>query len=128
VYTISGKDADGKEYDGGKNNYVVRFEKGMLPPVEAFWSLTMYDSNFFFVANPINRYNLSQRNSFVNNPDGSVDLYLQAESPGKEKEANWLPAPKGKFKLMIRLYAPAKSSPSILDGTWSPPPIRRVKK
>ena len=97
VYPFSEKDADGKEYDGSKYKYVMRFEKGKMPPVKGFWSLTMYDSDFFFVPNAINRYNLSQRNTFVTNPDGSVDLYLQAESPGKDKEANWLPAPKGKF-------------------------------
>ena len=78
---------------------MVRFEKGKLPPAEAFWSLTMYDDDFFFVPNPIKRYDLAQRDKLVANADGSVDLYLQAESPGKDKEANWLPAPKGKFQL-----------------------------
>ena len=75
----------------------MRFEKGKLPPADAFWSLTMYDEDFFFVPNAINRYDLAQRDKLIANPDGSVDLYLQAESPGKDKEANWLPAPKGKF-------------------------------
>ena len=93
IYPLSQKDADGHEYDGGKHRYVMRFEKGQLPPVDAFWSLTLYDSDFFFVPNPINRYELSQRNTFVTNADGSVDIYIQAESPGKDKEANWLPAP-----------------------------------
>ena len=95
VYPLSQKDASGDEYDGAKHRYVMRFEKGQLPPAEAFWSLTMYDADFFFVPNPIDRYDLAQRDTLIANPDGSVDLYLQAESPGKDKESNWLPAPKG---------------------------------
>jgi hypothetical protein len=126
LYPFSEKDADGKEYDGAAHKYVMRFEKGQMPPVQGFWSLTMYDPEFFFVPNPINRYNLSQRNTFVTNPDGSVDLYLQAESPGPDREANWLPAPKGKFIPMLRLYWPTKTPPSILDGTWTPPPVKRL--
>jgi hypothetical protein len=126
VYPLSQKDASGDEYDSAKHNYVVRFEKGQMPPAEAFWSLTMYDTDFFFVPNPINRYELSQRNTFNTNPDGSVDLYLQAESPGKDKEANWLPAPKGKFDLVLRIYSPTGTQPSILDGTWTPPPVKRM--
>ena len=114
----------GDEYDGEKHKYVVRFEKGQLPPADAFWSLTMYDGDFFFVPNPINRYDLAQRDKLITNPDGSVDLYLQAESPGPDKEANWLPAPKGKFVLVQRIYAPRKTPPSILDGSWAPPPVR----
>jgi hypothetical protein len=128
VYPLSLKDADGHEYDGARHNYVLRFEKEQMPPVEAFWSLTMYDTDFFFVANSLNRYTLSQRDKFVTNPDGSVDLYLQAESPGKDKEANWLPAPKGVFKLVFRLYAPPKTPPTILDGSWTPPAVKRVSK
>ena len=126
VYPLSQKDADGHEYDGAKHRYVIRFEKGKLPPAEAFWSLTMYDGDFFFVPNAINRYDLAQRDNLVTNPDGSVDMYLQAESPGKGKEANWLPAPKGKFVLVMRIYAPRKTAPSILDGSWTPPPVKRV--
>ena len=126
VYPLSQKDGDGDEYDGAKHNYVVRFEKGKLPPAEAFWSLTMYDTDFFFVPNAINRYDLAQRDHLITNPDGSVDMYLQAESPGKDKEANWLPAPKGKFDLVMRIYAPRKTAPSILDGSWTPPPVRRA--
>ena len=94
----------------------VRFEKGQLPPVDAFWSLTLYDTDFFFVPNPIDRYEVSQRDTFVTNADGSIELYIQAESPGKDKEANWLPAPKGKFALVLRMYGPKQSSPSIVDG------------
>jgi len=122
IYPTSQKDADEKEYDGNKK-YVMHFDKGQMPPVNAFWSLTMYDAGFFFVPNPINRYTLSSRNKFVTNPDGSVDLYLQAESPGKAKEANWLPAPKARFIPMLRLYWPKDTPPSIIDGSWKPSAI-----
>jgi hypothetical protein len=124
IYPMSLKDADGHEYEGGKHKYVTHFQKGELPPVKAFWSLTMYDGDFFFVPNAINRYDLGQRNKFNTNPDGSIDLYLQADSPGKQKEANWLPAPKAKFRLCLRLYSPTEHPPSILDASWKPPPVR----
>ena len=126
VYPLSQKDASGDAYNGEKHRYVMRFEKGRLPPTEAFWSVTMYDENFFFVPNPLNRYDLAQRNPLVANSDGSIDLYIQADSPGKDKEANWLPAPRGKFALVMRMYAPRKTAPSILDGSWTPPPVRRA--
>lgn len=96
--------------------------------MKAFWSLTLYDPDFFFVPNPINRYELSQRNKFITNPDGSVDMYLQAESPGKAKEANWLPAPKGKFVLVMRLYWPTTTPPAIADGSWTPPAAKRADR
>jgi len=108
----------------GANRYVMRFEKGQLPPVNGFWSITMYDQSYFFVPNPINRYNVSSRSKFKANPDGSIDVYVQNESPGKDKEANWLPAPKGEFVLMMRLYWPKEKPPSILDGTWKPPVVK----
>ena len=126
VYPFSEKDEHGEKYDGAAHNYVIHFEKGQMPPVKGFWSLTMYDPEFFFVPNPINRYNLSQRDKLVANPDGSVDLFLQAESPGPDKQANWLPAPKGKFIPMLRLYWPNDTPPSILDGSWKPPALKRV--
>ena len=125
VYPFSEKDADGKDYDASHHDYVLRFEKGQLPPVRGFWSLTMYDSEFFFVPNDLHRYSLSWRDEFVTNDDGSVDLYLQADSPGADKEANWLPAPRGKFIPMLRIYWPQDQPPSILDGSWEPPPVRR---
>ncbi len=125
IYPTSETDAVGKPYDGA-DNYVVHFEKGQLPPVKGFWSLTMYDGDFFFVANSLNRYTLSPRDKLKVNKDGSVDLYLQASSPGKDKEANWLPAPAGRFILMLRLYWPNEAPPSIIDGTWKPPVVKRV--
>jgi hypothetical protein len=126
VYPTGEKDADGKGFDGASKKYVVHMDTGQMPPVNGFWSFTMYDDKYFFVPNPLNRYTLSSRNKFVTNPDGSVDLYLQADSPGKAKEANWLPAPKAKFIPMLRLYWPKETPPSIIDGTWTPPAIKPV--
>jgi len=83
----------------------------------------MYDEGFFFVANPINRYSISERQNLKANPDGSVDLLIQHESPGADKESNWLPAPAGTFQLMLRLYWPNPDAPSILDGSWIIPPV-----
>lgn len=122
VYPTSEADAEGTPYDGA-NKYYLHFDKGQMPPVDGFWSLTMYDANFFFVANLLNRYTLSQRNKFKENADGSVDLYIQNENPGPAKESNWLPAPKGKFVLMLRLYWPKEHDPSIMDGSWKIPPV-----
>lgn len=125
VYPSSEKDADGRKYNGA-NKYVMRFAKGQLPPVHGFWSLTMYDSSYFFVNNPINRYSVSQRQNLKTNPDGSTDLYIQHESPGKDKESNWLPAPAGDFILMLRMYWPKENSPSIINGSWTVPPAKKV--
>jgi hypothetical protein len=127
VYPTSDVDADGKPYSGAKR-YVVHFEKGQTPPADAFWSITMYNAAYFFVDNPLNKYTVSPRNNLTYNPDGSLDLYIQNESPGKDKEANWLPAPKGKFVLMMRLYWPKENAPSIIDGTWKPPAVKPVGK
>jgi hypothetical protein len=127
IYPTSEKDAAGKEYDGASNKYVMHIDKGQFPPVNGFWSLTMYDANYFFVPNVLNRYTLSARNKFVTNADGSVDLYVQADSPGKNKEANWLPAPKAKFIPMLRLYWPKETPPTILDGSWVLPAIKQVQ-
>jgi hypothetical protein len=125
IYPTSLKDAAGHAYDGA-NRYVVRFQKDQLPPVKGFWSITMYDANYFFVANPINRYSISARQHLKSNPDGSVDLYIQKDSPGADRESNWLPAPSGKFILMMRLYWPRETDPSILDGSWKIPPAARA--
>jgi hypothetical protein len=127
VYPTGEKDADGKDFDAASNKYVMHIDKGQMPPATGFWSITMYDDKYFFVPNAIKRYTVSSRNKFVANSDGSVDLYLQADSPGKAKEANWLPAPKAKFIPMLRLYWPRETPPSIIDGSWSPPPIKQVQ-
>jgi len=125
VYPMSLKDVDGNAYNGS-NKYVMHFAKGQTPPARGFWSLTMYDAQFFFVANPINRYSISPRQNLKANPDGSIDLYIQNQSPGADKETNWLPAPSDKFVLMLRMYWPDEKPPSIIDGTWSPPAVRKV--
>jgi hypothetical protein len=127
VYPTSEVDADGKPYSGA-NKYVMHFPKGMTPPVDGFWSITMYDGDYFFVANPLNKFTVSPRDPFKYNDDGSLDIYIQHESPGQDKEANWLPAPKDKFILMMRLYWPKESAPSILNGTWKPPAVKKVAK
>jgi hypothetical protein len=125
VYPTSMKAADGRDYDGA-NKYVMHFPKGQLPPVAGFWSLTMYDADYFFVANPINRYSISARQNLKANPDGSIDLYIQKDSPGADKESNWLPSPAGKFILMLRMYWPNATSPSIINNTWKVPAVRKV--
>jgi hypothetical protein len=125
VYPTATVDAAGRKLDG-VNKYVIRFPKGQMPRVRGFWSVTMYDAQYFFVANPLNRYTLSQRNALKAAPDGTVELYVQATNPGPDKEANWLPAPNGPFVLMMRLYWPKANPPSILDGTWKPPAVERA--
>ena len=119
VYPLSQKDANGNDYNGAEHKYVLHFDRDQFPPVKGFWSLTMYDENNFLAANPLNRYSISERDKLVHNPDGSVDIYLQPDSPVKAKEANWLPTPKAKFGVMLRLYWPNETPPSILDGTWT---------
>lgn len=114
-----------ESYTGAKK-YVMHFEKGALPPAKGFWSLTMYDKDYFFVKNPINRQSISARQNLKPNADGSVDLYIQNESPGADKESNWLPAPKDTFILMLRLYWPQETKPSIIDGSWKIPEVKAV--
>jgi len=125
VYPTSEVDGDGKPYSGA-NKYVIHFPKGQTPPANAFWSITMYNGEYFFVANSLNRYTISPRDALKFNTDGSLDVYIQNKSPGKDRESNWLPAPEGKFILMLRLYWPKEKAPSILDGTWVPPAAKMV--
>ena len=125
IYPISEGPDLLKKYSG-EHKYVMHLNKGEMPPVNGFWSLTMYDAQFFFVDNPLNRYTLSQRNKFKTNADGSIDLYIQHESPGKNKEANWLPAPEGEFVLTLRLYWPKETAPSLIDGSWKIPEVKEV--
>jgi hypothetical protein len=96
------------------------------PPVEGFWSLTMYDDKYFFVNNPLNRYSISARQDLQTNADGSTDLYIQKDSPGKDKESNWLPTAPGDFILMLRMYWPNETDPSIINGTWSIPAAQKL--
>jgi len=126
VYPTSEANAEGMPYSGA-NKYVMHFAKGQLPPVQGFWSITMYNEDYFFVENPINRYSISPRQHLKSNADGSVDLYIQNESPGADKESNWLPAPKDRFVLMARLYWPNETPPSIINGTWKVPPAKQMK-
>lgn len=123
IYPTATVDGKGEKLDG-KNNYTIHFAKGGLPPVKGFWSLTMYDDKYFFTENALNRYTLSARNDLKKNDDGSIDLYIQHESPGKDKESNWLPAPKGEFILMMRFYWPEES---LIKGTWNPPAVVKVE-
>jgi hypothetical protein len=123
IYPLNLGDESGKPLDG-VNKYTISFEKGATPPVNAFWSITLYDSDGFQVANSLNRFAVSSWMPFKYNADGSLDLYFQNESPGKDKEANWLPAPKGPFNLTMRLYGPKSEA---LTGKWSPPPVTKVQ-
>jgi hypothetical protein len=122
IYPINLGDETGKPLDGAYR-YTLHFDKGDTPPANAFWSVTLYDPEGFQVANDINRFAVSSWMPFKQNPDGSLDLYFQNQSPGKDKEANWLPAPRGEFNLTMRLYAPRSEA---LTGKWNPPPVARV--
>jgi len=121
IYPLNLGDETGHPLDGA-SKYTIHFDKGATPPVNAFWSLTLYDSDGFQVANSLNRFAVSSWMPFKYNPDGSLDLYFQNESPGADKEVNWLPAPKGAFNLTMRLYGPQSEA---LTGKWSPPPITK---
>jgi hypothetical protein len=121
IYPIAFTDQSGQPLTG-QDRYVLHFDPGQLPPVNAFWSVTLYDERGFLVPNPLNRHILRDRDPLRFNPDGSLDLYIQSVSPGPEKVQNWLPAPKGPFNLTMRLYW---AKPAILSGQWQVPPIRR---
>jgi hypothetical protein len=122
VYPLLQADADGQALDGG-SDYAIHFEADALPPVDAFWSVTMYDGAGFQSANELNRFAIGDRDALQYNADGSLDLYLQHANPGKDKESNWLPSPTGPIGVTMRLYAPKDS---VLDGSWSPPPVKKV--
>jgi hypothetical protein len=123
VYPLNLGDVDGKPLTGA-NKYTLHFAKSEIPPVSAFWSVTLYDKDGFPSANALNRNAIGDRDALTVNADGSLDLYFQHEPPGANKEANWLPAPIGDFNLTMRLYAPKLE---ILDGRWAPPPIQRLQ-
>jgi hypothetical protein len=129
MYPLTRVLPSGEAMDGSKHNYTLTFAKGSLPPVNAFWSVTMYDGKTqFLIDNPINRYliNSPMLPGMKTNADGSLTLYIQKDSPGATKESNWLPAPDGPIYLVMRLYWPKETPPSILPagkGTWQPPGI-----
>jgi hypothetical protein len=133
TYPLGHLGSDGQPLDGSKHNYTLTFPQGQLPPVNAFWSVTMYDGKTqLLIENPINRYliNSPMLPNLKKNADGSLTLYIQNKSPGAEKESNWLPAPDGPIYLVMRLYWPKTEAPSILpvgSGTWSPPPVVPAK-
>lgn len=128
VFPYTNVDSQGQTLSGA-HKYIVTFPKGRTPPVRGFWSITMYmiDHGWWFVPNRLNKFTVSPRNKLKYNADGSLTLYFQHESPGKAKEANWLPAPKGDFILVMRMYWPQEKPPSILDGTWKPPAVKKVQ-
>ena len=132
LYPARRTDSDGQTLDGSQHNYTLTFPAGQLPPVNAFWSVTMYDGKTqLLIENPINRYliNAPMLPTMKTNAEGSLTLYIQNKSPGADKESNWLPAPNGPIYLVLRLYWPKAEPPSILppgEGTWQPPDIKRV--
>jgi hypothetical protein len=132
MYPLTKTLADGEVLDGSKHNYTLTFPAGQLPPVNAFWSVTMYDGKTqFLIKNPINRYliNSPMLPSIKTGADGSLTIYIQKDSPGADKESNWLPAPDGPIYLVMRLYWPKTTPPSILpagEGTWKPPAVKKV--
>jgi hypothetical protein len=124
IYPLNLGDEAGRPLNGA-NRYTISFDKGAAPPVNAFWSITLYDSDGFQVPNNLNRFAISSWMPFKINPDGSLTLYFQNDNPGKDKEANWLPAPKGPFNLTMRLYGPKTE---VLTGRWNPPPVTRAQE
>ncbi|PZC51751.1 MULTISPECIES: DUF1254 domain-containing protein [unclassified Mesotoga] len=125
-YTISYVDADNKAYDGSKYDYKIHFESREIPPIEpgGFWSIAMYGDDQFMVPNPIDRYSIGDRSRLSFNDDGSLDIYIQHDSPGADLESNWLPAPNGPFSLSLRMYLP---SPRALDPLYCPPGVEKEK-
>jgi len=120
LYPTTFTDIQGQPLTGAKN-YTIHFDPGQTPPVQAFWSITMYNNKSLFVDNPVNRYAIGMfTEGLKNNTDGSLDIYVQNKNPGPERESNWLPSPQDSFNLMLRMYLPGQQ---VLDGTWSPPPV-----
>jgi hypothetical protein len=127
LYPMLATDSEGNKPDCSKNRYTLTFPKGQFPPAKAFWSVTMYDAKTqLLIENPINRYliNAPMLPDLKTNPDGSLTIYIQKDSPGKDKEANWLPAPDGPIYVVMRLYWPEEVA---LKGEWKPPAVQRVK-
>lgn len=126
IYPVYYEDGAGQKLDGS-NHYTLRFAPGKFPPVDAFWSLTMYElPSALLVANPINRYllNSPMLPDMKLDADGGLTIYIQHDSPGKNRESNWLPAPEGSFRVQLRLYAPKSEA---LDGTWKEPRVMQTQ-
>jgi hypothetical protein len=129
MYPMADSDETGEDLDGSKHNYTLTFAAGEFPPVNAFWSVTMYDGKTqLLIENPIHRYliNSPMLPGLKRNPDGSLTIYIQKDEPPADKKANWLPAPDGPIYLVMRLYWPKETPQSILPpgkGTWQPPAI-----
>ena len=122
AYPMAWFDADGQKLNGA-NRYVLHFDKANMPPVEIFWSVSLYTDKFFYHQNPLKRYALGDRDSLKFNEDGSLDIYVQNENPGADKESNWLPAPPDGFWLVMRLYHPGAA---VLNNEWVPPSMNRL--
>lgn len=125
IYPFTDVDSNNKSLSGS-NQYVLHFPKNQTPPVNAFWSITMYGPELFFVPNSLNKYTVSPRDALIYNADGSLDIYLQTTSPGKDKEPNWLPAPMDNFNIMLRMYWPRVSVLDIANGVWKIPAIEQI--
>lgn len=123
VYINSSADSEGQPFIGA-TRYRMHFEASRLPPVLAFWSVTAYDKDGYFIGNPIHRYATGDRDPLKFNSDGSLDLYIQSQDPGPDRQSNWLPSGDGPFNLTFRLYWP---KPAILDGTWRAPAVEKVR-
>jgi hypothetical protein len=122
IYPALLADANGRPLNGN-NTYILHFNESELPPVDAFWSITMYDAEGFQVANSLDRFSIGNLYNLTYDKDGSLDIYIQHDSPGLDKESNWLPSPSGPMSIVMRMYSPRREA---LDGTWVPPPIMRV--
>jgi hypothetical protein len=125
IYPSTKVDSNGAPLVGA-NTYTVHFAKGETPPADGFWSITMYDASYFFYPNALNKLTVSMRDHPVFNADGSLDLYFSQDKPANAPQANWLPAPGDQFTLMMRIYWPKETPPSLLDGTWSPPLVKKA--
>ena len=122
VYPVLLADSDGDPITGDQN-YVIHFDAEALPPVDAFWSITMYDGEGFQSANELDRFAIGDRDQLTYNADGSLDIFIQHTTPGPDRQANWLPAPTGPLGITMRLYAPGAEA---LNGKWAPPPVDKV--
>jgi hypothetical protein len=122
VYPVLLSDVDG-EAIVGERDYVIHFDAARLPPVDAFWSITMYDGEGFQSANELDRFAIGDRDPLSYNADGSLDIFISHANPGPDREANWLPAPTGPLGITMRLYAPRSD---VLDGSWTPPPVDKA--